>query len=358
MVKSSLKIKKYHEIPEWDRFVLEHPQGSVFHTTSMIRCDELTPNRVPFAYGAIDSEGRLCALLVAVRVSTLNVAAGQIASRSIMEAEPIFNRTESGRKGIVDLLEHHDQQMSRKVLFSEIRPFHQPADHAQFSEGNLLTTAGYSQLGYINYEMELSSCEDELFRRLGSKRRNNVRSANRRGVHVREVSGQSGRDQLYAMLSHSYSRVKIPLVDRSLFESAAEQLPEEYFRIYTAYYQGDPVASGCFLAFKDRIICWYVGSLRLKGIAATTSVFWHAMKTFGSEGYRIFDFAGGGWQNEHYGPGRFKAQFGGTVTNHGRYRKIYAPWKLRVAQTIYDRFRVYLAPKSCQTPFRIYPKNP
>jgi lipid II:glycine glycyltransferase (peptidoglycan interpeptide bridge formation enzyme) len=75
-------------------------------------------------------------------------------------------------------------------------------------------------------------------------------------------------------------------------------------------------------------------------------VFWEAIRQFAREGFEIFDFAGGGWEGEEYGPGRFKSKFGGQQSNYGRYRKIYAPWKLKTAQSVYETVREYIAPKS------------
>ncbi|XZE52592.1 lipid II:glycine glycyltransferase FemX [Planctomycetaceae bacterium SH139] len=340
MSSANVDIKEYREIPQWDQFVLRHPSGSVLHTTSMIRCRAATPNHFPHAYGALDAGGELIAILVASRIVTMSGLGQQITARSIMAAEPLFLNTAAGRAGIEALLQQHDRYMRTRALFSEIRPI-----FALPERGDPLLDAGYSKLGYLNYEFELCPCEQQLFRRLGAKRRNNVRAAERKGVSVREVSGELGLSEMYSLVSASHARAMVPLADRALFASTALEFPRDVFRIYTAYHEGAAVASACFLAFKDRVICWYAGTLRIRGVPGTTSVFWHAMKSFAAEGYRVFDFAGGGWEGEPYGPGKFKAKFGGSLTNHGRYRKVYAPWKLRIASVIYDRVRGYISPK-------------
>lgn len=344
-ISMNLKITDFRKIPQWDQFVLDHPNGTILHTSSMIRCKESTRHNFPFAQGAIDSQGQLCAILVASRVVTMSGIGAQIASRSIMYAEPLCLNNDSGREGVRALINAHDLTMSTRTLFAEVRPVFECE-----AVDDTLLSCGYSKLGYLNYEMELCSCPTELFQRLGSKRRNNVRSAERKGVRVEEVTSQEGLADFYSLVCASYSRSKLPVVDQSLFTAARNYLSDGQFRVFTAFYQGTPVASACFLAFKKRVICWYAGTMRLPGIPAMTTVFWQAMKEFAMEGYELFDFAGGGWEGQDYGPGKFKARFGGNVTNHGRYRKVYSPWKLRVATAVYDRVRQLIAPKSTSVP--------
>ncbi|MBX3421917.1 MAG: GNAT family N-acetyltransferase [Pirellulaceae bacterium] len=334
-----LTIRDYREIPEWDEFVRRHPKGSALHTGAMIRSHEATKKHIPYAIGALDSTGKLCALLVAVRVTTGAHAASTMATRSIQFAEPIYLEEANGHLGVRLLIAQHDAYMASRALFAEVRPLF------DVSAGqDPLVDCGYQKLGYVNYELPLCSCEDELFRRLGGKRRNNVRSAQRKGVEVREQNTPQGIAEFYALVCASYARSKLPVVDCSLFEAASKEFLAQHWRIYTAYFEGRAVSSGCFLAFKNRVICWYAGTLRIPGVPAMSCLFWHAMRTFAAEGYEVFDLAGGGWEGESYGPGQFKSKFGGQQTNFGRYRKVYSPWKMKVANAIYQRVRDFLAP--------------
>lgn len=337
----SPRIADFRDIPEWDQFVQEHPCGTILHTSAMIRCKEGTQNNYPYAKAAVDSTGKVCAILVASRVVTMSGVGSQIASRSIMYAEPLCVDSDDGRNGLRSLIHAHDLHMSTRTLFAEVRPTHECS-----GLDGVLLNAGYTKHGYLNYELSLCDCPEEMFRRIGGKRRNNVRSAQRKGVNVQQTQSSAGIADFYSLVCASYSRSQLPVVDQSLFTSAQRELTNERFRIVTATYQGSPVASACFLTYKRRVICWYAGTLRIPGVPALASVFWHAIKTFGTEGYEVFDFAGGGWEGQAYGPGKFKARFGGETTNHGRYRKVYSPWKLRVATAVYDRIRKLIAPRS------------
>ena len=73
MTNAAINIKTYKELPEWDDFVKPHPDGSIFHSSSMIRAEESTKQLAPYAIGAVDSNGDLCAVLVAVHYSAKSV---------------------------------------------------------------------------------------------------------------------------------------------------------------------------------------------------------------------------------------------------------------------------------------------
>jgi serine/alanine adding enzyme len=308
----------------------------------MLRCESLTQNHEPYAYGALNAQGKLCALLVAIRVSTLSGFVSRMAARSIFYAEPIGLDTQLGYQAVQQLVRQHDEHMRRRTLFSEVRPiFLCPPVTV-----DPLVKCGYEKIGYRNYELRLNAGVDELFLRMDAKRRNNVRSSIRKGLTVEQVDATEGTNTLYDLLSVSHSNSKVPFVDRSLFEAVANELPDSMYRILIAKYQGDPVAAACFLSFKKRVFCWYAGTRRVPGIAATSRLFWEAIKLHSILGFEVFDLAGAGWEGEDYGPGKFKSKFGGQLIHGSRYRKVYAPLKLRLAELIYGRMRSWLSTSS------------
>jgi len=334
-----LRILSFDQLPDWDGFVESHIKGTIFHTCAMIRTMESAKGHSPFAHAAVDENNAICAMLVAVKVSTLGRWADRIAARSILYAEPIFLESRQGREGVAQLLRHHDNYMRRRTLFAEVRPFFA----APVSE-NALLNQGYELLGYYNYELNLQRDEQQLFIGLDPKCRNNVRSTKRRGLIVREVEPFKELNRFYAIVSESYAGSKVPLADRSLFESAFREMPQNICRVFFAEYEGEVAAVACFLAFKNRVVYWYAGAKRIPGISAMSMILWEAITKYSVEGYQSFDFAGAGWEGEEYGPGKFKAKFGGVLTNFGRYRKVYSPWKLRCASSAYKIMRGWISP--------------
>ena len=334
-----LAIKGFDEVADWDSYVERHAKGTIFHSTSLIRTMAATKRHQPFAYAAIDKNQEICAILVAVKISTLGTWADPIAARSILYAEPIYSDTIQGICGIGELIMKHDEYMRCRTLFAEVRPFFAPPE----IEDPLLEHE-YELLEYRNYELNLQKPQETLFSQLDSKCRNSIRSSMRRGLAVREVNPTSELDRFYALVSESYRGSRVPLADRSLFESAFREMPPPVCRLFVAEYQNEIVAVACFLAHKKRVFYWTAGSKRISGIAATSCLMWEAIKKCSAEGFDLLDLAGAGWEGESYGPGKFKSQFGGILTNNGRYRRVYSPWKLRCASSAYRVLRGWLSP--------------
>ena len=338
---SVLQIIPYDQLNDWDEFVELHPKGTIFHSVAMIRTLVSTKRHTPFAYAAVSGKGQICALLVAVKISTLGTWAGSFAARSIFHAEPIYQDSPDGHDGIKLLLQKHDNVMKRSTLFSEIRPmFASPGDHDPFIKED------YQKIGYYNYELDLAKPEERLFHDLDAKCRNNIRSSTRKKLVVREVEPANELERFYAVVAESYHRAQVPLADVSLFSAAFREMPHPICRLFIADYEGEVVSAACFLAFKNRVVYWYAGAKRIPGVAGMASILWEAITKFSIEGYQCFDFCGAGWEGEEYGPGRFKAKFGGVRTNFGRYRRVYSPLKLKCANHVYQVLRGWISPTS------------
>ncbi len=332
--RSGVELCPSHEVSDWDRFVVEHRCGSVFHTRAMIDAYHQTPDYEPLALAAVDECGDILGLFVANRINTVGAWAGSFGARSVFFAEPLVLPGPSGRQAMELLLAEHDRLMHDQVVFSEIRPVHKCTQNRPLLEAN-----GYQHYNYSNYEMPLRLPLSDMFQQLHGKRRNNIRANERRGLTLRAGCAQHDLQDFYDLLAVSFSRSRVPLVDIRHFEEIFRRLPVGTFRIAFADYEGRPVATACHLAYRQRVYCWFAGTERVPGIAAQSSLVWDGMQWAAKQGFEVYDFAGGGWEGENYGPGVFKSRFGARHINVGRYRKIYSTWRLKVAKMGYHLAR-------------------
>lgn len=336
---NGFQVTPLEDTPGVDDFVLAHPKGSVFHTRAMCRAFAAAPENKVYATVARDDTGAIRALLAAVRVATVRGCPGRFASRSIMYAEPICTDDEDGREALAELLRRHNSIMSQCTLFAEVRPLFLPG-----REQEVLESQEYRRLGYNNYELSLATSVEELWNQLKAKCRSGIRSSEKKGLAIRQGDFNTDLDVFYSLLEQSYGRSKVPLADKALFVAVDRELPPEQLRLTIAECGGEPIASVCHLIFGGRMYSWYAGIVRTKGVAANTCLVWDAIQWGVKHGQKIYDFGGAGWVGEYYGPGRFKSQFGGTLVSYDRYRRVYARWALRLAETTYDRTRRFLAP--------------
>lgn len=339
---ASFTIVESLDQERWDKFVQEHPKGSIFHTSYMVEVFKRAKNHSPLFLAALDSAGEVAALLVAVRVQTLPDPLGSLSSRSIFYAEPLCREDACGQEALTALLENHDALMRDKVLFTEVR-----ALGAANREKSALIQAGYAYEDYLNYLLPLRTQFDQLWHTMRNSCRANIRRGKKHGIIIQDRTSQEGVDTLYSLLQRTFERAKVPLADKSLFVEALRIFqPQDMIRVSIASYQDKPVAASSVLLYKKTVYQWYWGIEIIKSIYPAECITWGDIEWGHQHGYEIYDFGGAGWPNKPYGVRDFKAKFGGDLVNYGRYRKIYSPLKFALAERGYELIRNLMNPKA------------
>lgn len=327
--------------PAWDRFVDQHPKGSIFHTSAMVQVFAEAKGQAPIALAKVSKSGDILAMFVAVHVQTLPTMFGAVSSRSVWYAEPLCTESAEGQEALSELITQHDRNLRRRALFAEVRPL-----HASGAERAALERCGYEYFDYLNYLIDLSEPLDELWKRLHGSAKSYVRKCEKNRYEMRLVNGPECVDVLYKFLKMTYGRAGVPLANRSLFEAAYRILKPRNMIEFVVVYDGDnPVAADTMLVFKNRVFAWYGGSMRIKGMSPAAFMQWREIEWSRANGYAIYDFGGAGWPDVPYGVRDFKASFGGELVSYGRYRKIYSRWRLALAERTYEIGRNVLSPK-------------
>jgi CelD/BcsL family acetyltransferase involved in cellulose biosynthesis len=327
--------------PAWDEFVEQHPKGSIFHSSAMMRVFAAARRHAVLPLAAVDRDGSVLALLAAVRVRTLPNPLGPMSSRSIWYAEPLCRDDPESIDALAALIAAHDQLMRRHVLFTEVRPLGPPGP-----ERIALERCGYEFYDYLNYVVDLTQGTERLWTNMGKSCRRSIRRGEKRGFQWRELAHEDGVSVLYRFLERTYGRAQVPLADRSLFDAAFRELqPRGALRCFAVFDGDAPVAIDTLLAFKGRLFAWYGGCERMTGVSPMDYLQWHEFVRGLDEGYALYDFGGAGQPDEPYGVRDFKAKFGGELVCYGRYRKVYSPWKMAMAERAYQWGRSVMSPK-------------
>src|SRR5579864_4656346 len=317
---------------QWDNFVYEHPQGSIFHTRHLVEVFRRTRNYSPLFLAAVDERQEVLALLVSVRIQTLPNPLGNLSSRSIFYAEPLSRGDSRGADALSALLTEHDSRLRNRVLFSEIRPL-----HAIGSEHATLAARGYKREDYLNFVIDLRQSHDVLWGKLTGACRSNIRRGEKQGLTIEDITHDKGIDVVYPILKQTYQRVGVPLADKTLFTQALHILqPLGMIKMFAAFHAGQPVGTSVVLLYKKVIYEWYWGVERIKSIYPAECVTWHRINWGQQQDYHVYDFGGAGWPHKPYGVRDFKAKFGGDLVNYGRYSKIYSHWKFALAERAYE----------------------
>jgi lipid II:glycine glycyltransferase (peptidoglycan interpeptide bridge formation enzyme) len=145
----------------------------------------------------------------------------------------------------------------------------------------------------------------------------------------------------YELVRRSYAAARVPLADRSLFESAFEVLqPRDMVKFFLAWIDDQCVAASAELAYKDVIFGWYSGVDRAySSYVPNELLMWRVLEWGCENGYRVYDFGGAGRSDEDYGVRDFKAKFGGDLVSYGRNAYVHAPRTLALCKRGYDVYR-------------------
>ncbi len=301
----------------------------------MVEAFRGTRHHHPFVLAALDTTGSILALLVAVRVQTLPPPFGAVSSRSILYSQPICREDDLGVEALRQLLLMHDLRMKNKVLFTEIRPLWDAT-----REKPAFLAAHYGHSDYLNFLIDLRRPRDELWRCLTKQCRHDIRQGPRKGLIIRDGTSAEGIDTLYALLQRTYQRARVPLADKTLFTESLRILSaKQMLKVFIAYYAGLAVGASALLVYKRVAYDWYCGTDRVKAVYVADSLTWQMIEWAHHQECDLFDFGGAGRPDTPYGVRNFKHKFGGQLVNYGRYQKVYARWKLALAEKAYRMMR-------------------
>jgi CelD/BcsL family acetyltransferase involved in cellulose biosynthesis len=321
----------------WSAFVEGHPAGSIFHTPEMHRVFAETRHHAPAVWATIDAAGEIRALIAPVQIATVGGPLRVLTTRTVSFSGPLV--APGGRGSLEGLLRAYQRGSPRTAVFTEFR---NPTDVSDLAP--VLAAVGFRHEPHLNFLVDLTPSEDDLWRRISPSARRNVQKAHRLGVLIDEVADPSGIAAGYEVLRDVYRRIRVPLPDRSLFDTAFRILgPLGRFRVFLARLDGRVVGALTLLLYKDLVTYWYTGTLR--GYAtyrAGDLLAWHAIEFGHSRGYRSLDFGGAGRPDEPYGVRDFKAKFGGRLVDFGRDVWVRAPLRMRLAKAGYERMRGFL----------------
>lgn len=337
--KDSFRIIDSINKEKWSDFVYNHPQGNIFQTPEMAEVYKRTKNFEPISLAVVGSNSEILALLQAVVIRETKGPLGSFSARSFIQGGPLFFKDEGGLEAVSVLMKEYDKIARKYALYSEIRNAH---DTSQFK--SLFEKLGYNFEGHLNFLVNLTKPKEDLWSNLSKSRRRFIRKAREKGVTVEEIKDHNLILSFYGLLQRTYKNAKMPLADISLIESAFDILiPKNLLKFYMAKYKDEYIGGIMCPIYKGVITEWFVtGSRAHSKLYPSEMVTWHPIEWGSENGYHIFDFLGAGKPDVEYGVREFKRQFGGKLVNFGRYKKIYAPIKMKIVEKGFKIYRRFL----------------
>jgi len=323
----------------WNGFVIGHPDGNIFHTPDMFEVFLKAKGHVPSLWAALGKDGEVLALLLPVRIMLLGGFLQPLTTRAVVYGSVLHHPSPEGQEALASLLRLYNQEMRSRLLFTELRNLSDMSDC-----GGILQDSGFTYEEHLNFLIDLRQSPQEIWQGIRSNARRNVQKAIKSGVIVEEIEDVRGVSAAYTILRAVYRRLRVPLPDGSLFQSAYEALqPRGMLRLLKARVNGDDIGVLTLLLYKGVVLYWYTGTLsEYWQYRPSDLLVWHALEWGSRNGFHTFDFGGGGRPDEEYGVRDFKAKFGGRLVNFGRNKSVHAPTRLRVSEGGYQLVRRFL----------------
>lgn len=312
----------------WKDFIEKHPEGNIFQTPLMFEVYRSSKGTEPFLIATVNEQGEIAALLLsAIQKENDNLLTGRFSARSIISGGPVVSNNDPELFHLI--LKGYNEKIKSKAIYSQFRNLRDMSGMQVIFEKN-----GYVFEDHLNIHVDLTKTEEELWKEVHSKRRNEIRRAYREGTEFRVAEDKGSLRDCYSILREVYHSAKIPLADFSFFENLLDHSDRKSgIRIFTAVYEQQII--GCMLAlvFRDTIFDMYAGSYRkYYGKYPNDLIPWEVFKWGRANGYRLFDFGGAGKPGVTYGVRDYKKKFGGTTVNFGRFELIHKPMNYKIGK--------------------------
>jgi len=320
---------------KWWGFTDNNENCNIFTTPYIYDVWNATPGYKSFAFFAIDENQEIHGILTGHLETVSKGLLSNLSTRAVLMQSPVAFNDDS----LSDLLTHYLHFMKGKAVYTEIRN-----NYDTLIQRNVYENLGFKFEDHLNIIVDLSQTEDILWQQIHTKRRNEIRKAEKNGVKVKRLSYEY-LVKSYSILKEVYERAKLPLPSILVFENALKKSSKNVGMVmYGACLDDELIGIMVTLQYKKIVYDLYAGSKsKYYDMNPNDIIPWEVFRQCKNVGKTIFDFGGAGKPDVPYGVRDYKMKFGGKLVNYGRYNLVHNPIKMKLAETgfkIYQKVRL------------------
>lgn len=213
------------------------------------------------------------------------------------------------------LLEALVNGLEKKVIYLEIRNLN---DYSKYE--HVFKKFGFIYEPHLNFHVDTSSME-LVQKNIYKTKRRKINSTLREGVVVDSMPSIDDIRVFYILLRNLYyNKVKKPLFPLKYFENLFEQ---EFAKFFLIKKDKEIIGGQVVLCLSDDTVyllflCGEDG--KYNGVFPSILGTYSGIQYAAECGYKKCDMMGAGRPDEDYGVRNFKAEFGGQLVEHGRFR--------------------------------------
>ena len=315
---------------EWSRLVASSTTGTWFQTPEAFDFYASQPELFkPFAIGicnlkfeTINAQSTLRAICVGYVTVEKNPIKQFLTRRAIIVGGPCF-ADDCINEEVSLLLSTLQQQLSTGAnapIYIESRNFN---DFSRWKSA--FAVAGFDYVPHLNFHVDTSSVE-VVEANLGKSRKRDIRTSLRDGATIIENPTLEQVREYYAILEHLYkTRVKTPLFPFSFFEKLWQHKDGRFILVEL---NGEIIGGTVCVEQEGKCLYEWFACGRdgeWKAIFPSTLATYSGIRYAAEHNCPRFDMMGAGKPDDAYGVRDFKAKFGGTEVEHGRFLCVTKP---------------------------------
>jgi len=320
------------DVKQWSEFVYGHPYGNIFQTPEMAEVYRRTKNYEPIALFGMDRNGEIDAILLGVIRTERSGLLKSLTSWSMVIGGPLFNDSNICK----DILRNYDQRANKKAVYNEIRML----NNIDILD-NILTSQGYFFEDHYNALVRIDKPKEQLWKQLKEDKRKGVKKARKLGIVIVEGTEKADLEIFYNLLRETYNRVRMPLPHISFYEAIFEILAKQgKAKFLFAKHRDEYIATQLALIYKNTIYALVTGAItEYLRYHPGDLLIWHLLEWGSENDFKVFDFGGGGTPTKNQNIRYYKSRFGAVFPNYGRYKKVYSPIKMKIAEKGFSIYR-------------------
>lgn len=302
---------------QWDALVDNSPVASWFQAREAYRFFESLGFTEPFVVAVCEGNA-----LVGLTVGYLQGDGGwlkqKLSRRAIIVGGPLLSYDISDTQ-LSAMLRTLRDSLRRHCIYIETRNLN---DYSQWK--GTFEACGFQYVAHNNFHIDTTSA-DMVDKRMDKSRRRRIRRATEAGASISDDLARL--PDFYQILSDLYKhKVHKPLPPIDMFQSAARIPSAKYFFVVSP--EGKTIGGQLILVLGQRVAyAWYCCGLdhEYHDLYPSIMANYAAIRYAAENGFERFDMMGAGSPGKDYGVRDFKAQFGGTLVEHGRFRRVNMP---------------------------------
>lgn len=275
---------------DWDRYVMQHTEGTVSHLWAWRDAVENSFNHSFYSLVALKDSVDIVGVLPLCRVKSRLFGHYMVAA-PFAEMGGLLSDNSKAEQALLAYA---------KSISSEFQ-----CDYVELKNSKKIDGL-YTKDLYFNFSKELLPEVEENMLAIPRKSRAAVRKGIKSGLTIQ--FGDDQFDSFYELMARSYHNLGTPVFAKDFFRNFLTAFKENIEIAVVRTKEGMPVSAVLTLYFKDRIMPYYAGSLPgYRNLCPNDFMYWELLKRGLAKGYRIFDY---GRSKVNTGSYKFKKNWG------------------------------------------------